>query len=180
MVLSTVKEVRAPGGSRSHFVPRSRVVLLKGYGPEGFDFFTNGMSDKGRELAATPCAALVFWWEALQRQVRVEGCVSPLPQAAAQAYFASRPRDSQLGAHASAQSSELRGGRRELEESFQAARRTFEGQAHVPKPEHWGGYRVTPKRVEFWQGREGRLHDRLVYERSGLEGGEWSLKRLAP
>ncbi len=154
--------------------PSSRMVLLKGVSGEGFVFFTNMRSRKGEELAAEPRCALLFPWHPLERQVRVEGAASVLPRADVAAYFATRPRESRLGAHASHQSRVV-ASRAELDEAYAEAERTYS--AEVPVPEEWGGYRVRPDVVEFWQGRPGRMHDRLVYRRVG-EG--WRTERLAP
>ena len=154
--------------------PAARTVLLKGL-DSGFVFYTNYASRKGRELEATGRAALLFPWHDLQRQVRVEGTAARVDPAESAAYFAQRPRGSQIGAWASPQSEEV-ASRAELDERYAAAEARFEGQ-EVPVPPHWGGYRVTPEVVELWQGRSGRMHDRLVYRRA--EGG-WELVRLAP
>jgi pyridoxamine 5'-phosphate oxidase len=156
--------------------PSARTVLLKDADPEGFVFFTNYHSDKGAALAANPQAALHFGWYPLQRQVRVEGSVSQVGRQESEAYFATRPRGSQLGAWASAQSSVV-ASVAELAESYRAAEERFAG-VEVPCPEHWGGYRVTPDLVEFWQGQPSRMHDRLLYRRQG--DGAWTLTRLAP
>jgi len=156
--------------------PSSRFVLLKGFDGEGFRFFTNTASRKGRGLAADPRCALLFPWHPLERQVRVDGHAVPLPRAAVEAYFDRRPRGSRLGAWASHQSSPV-AGREELSEAYDEAERRFEGVDEVPPPDEWGGYVVVPDAIEFWQGRPGRLHDRLVYERSG-DG--WVTRRLAP
>ncbi|MGO4255508.1 pyridoxamine 5'-phosphate oxidase [Marmoricola sp. RAF53] len=155
--------------------PSSRTVLLKGYGPDGFVFFTNYDSAKGADLAADPRCALLFGWYPLQRQVRVEGTATPVPRAETEEYFATRPRGSQLGAWASAQSAVV-GSRAELDAAFAATEERF-GDGGIPAPPHWGGYRVRPERVEFWQGRRSRMHDRLVYARAG-DG--WTVQRLAP
>lgn len=157
--------------------PRARFVLLKDVGPQGFVFYSNDNSAKGAELAAQPFAALTFYWAALERQVRIEGHVVRVADEVADAYFASRPRESQIGAWASAQSSVVES-RDALEAAEQAAAERFAG-APVPRPPHWGGYCVVPSRVEFWQGRPGRLHDRVAYERSA-EGAAWERVRLAP
>lgn len=154
--------------------PSSRLVLLKGFTPEGWVFFTNLGSRKGAELLANPHVALLFPWHPLERQVRVEGTASLLGRDDVAAYFQTRPRGSQLGAHASRQSREV-GSRTELEDAWAAADAAYPDE--VPVPEDWGGFRVAPDSVEFWQGRPGRMHDRLVYRR---EAGGWSTHRLAP
>lgn len=156
--------------------PAARTVLLKGLDDGGFVFYTNYDSRKGRELESSGRAALLFPWHDLQRQVRVEGAVARVSPAESAAYFARRPRGSQLGAWASPQSEEV-GSRAELDERYAVVEARFEG-VEVPVPPHWGGYRVTPEVVELWQGRSGRMHDRLVYRRGPGEG--WSLTRLAP
>lgn len=166
MVVATV----SPDGQ-----PAARIVLLKGVTDEGFTFFTNTASAKGRDLAAEPRCALLFPWHPLERQVRVEGVASPLPQDEVAAYFAARPRGSQLGAHASHQS-QVVSGREELAAAYAAAEETY-ADRDVPVPEEWGGYRVRPEVFEFWQGRPGRMHDRLRYRREGLR---WTRERLAP
>jgi pyridoxamine 5'-phosphate oxidase len=150
-------------------------VLLKGFSADGFVFFTNLSSRKGRALAAEPRIALLFPWHDLERQVRVEGSAALLTRAEVEAYFSSRPRGSQLGAWASHQSSVV-GGRDELDAAYAAVEERF-ADRDVPVPEEWGGYRVTPTSVEFWQGRVGRMHDRLVYRRTA-DG--WATERLAP
>jgi pyridoxamine 5'-phosphate oxidase len=155
--------------------PSSRMVLLKGVDERGFVFYTNYDSRKGHELSANPLVALLFPWHDLQRQVRIEGRVEPLPAQESAAYFASRPRASQLGAWASPQSTEV-ASREELEERYAEVEARF-ADVDVPLPPGWGGYLVRPEIVEFWQGRRGRMHDRLVYRRAG-EG--WEVVRLAP
>lgn len=167
MVVSTVS-----GDGR----PSSRTVLLKGVGPGGFVFYTNHASRKGEELAANPRCALLFPWYALERQVRVEGVATTLEAAEVEAYFASRPRGAQLGAWASAQSSRV-GSRADLAAAYARAHERFGDHGPVPVPPTWGGYRVAPEAVEFWQGRPSRMHDRLVYLR---EGDGWAVERLAP
>lgn len=157
--------------------PSSRMVLLKGLrqgeGEAGFVFFTNTRSRKGRELAGNPRCALLFPWHPLERQVRVDGVATPLPPADVEAYFASRPRGSKLGAWASHQSRVTT--REELASAFSAADERYPDE--VPVPDEWGGYVVHAHAVEFWQGRPGRMHDRLVYRRA--DGG-WVTERLAP
>lgn len=155
--------------------PSVRTVLLKGLEDDGFVFYTNHGSRKGRALAAEPRVALLFPWHPLERQVRVEGTAELLPRAEVEAYFAVRPRGSQLGAHASAQSQPV-ADRAALEAAYVAAEREFEGREVTP-PEQWGGYRVRPDVVELWQGRPSRLHDRFEYRRAG-DG--WSVRRLQP
>ena len=159
----------SPGGA-----PSARVVLLKGLADGGFVFFTNYESRKGRELAARPEACLVFLWAELERQVRVEGRVAKIQGADSDAYYASRPLGARLSAWASAQS-ETVGDRTTLEDAFNAAAKRYRDAP--PRPPHWGGYRLAPEAIEFWQGRADRLHDRLVYRRSG---GGWTIRRLAP
>ncbi|HEY0643377.1 MAG TPA: pyridoxamine 5'-phosphate oxidase [Nocardioides sp.] len=159
--------------------PSSRMVLLKGVGPDGFVFFTNQASRKGEELAANPRCALLFPWHPLERQVRIEGVAETLDEARVEAYFRSRPRGAQLGAWASAQSRPV-SSRAELATSYARVQERFgadDGDGEVPVPPEWGGYRVVPEVVEFWQGRPGRMHDRLVYRR---DGDGWSVGRLAP
>lgn len=155
--------------------PSARMVLLKGVSPRGFVFYTNLRSRKGRDLAGNPRCALLFPWHPLERQVRVEGIATQLPREDVDAYFHSRPRGSQLGAHASHQSTVV-SGREELATAYDDVAARFEG-ADVPLPDEWGGYRVLPERVEFWQGRPGRMHDRLLYRHTH---GGWVIERLAP
>jgi pyridoxamine 5'-phosphate oxidase len=155
--------------------PSVRIVLFKGLTDGGLTFYTNYESRKGSELKDNPRAALVFWWDKLERQVRIEGVVEQLPHEQSRAYADSRPRASQLSAYASRQSRVV-ASRAELEARFSAAEKRFEG-LPVPLPAHWGGYRLRPERFEFWQGRRDRLHDRLVY-RSTADG--WRIERLEP
>ena len=155
--------------------PDARMVLLKGFDADGFRFFTNYESVKGTQLAAEPRAALIVYWRELDRQVRARGEVERLPEADSDAYFATRARDSQVGAWASPQS-RPRESREALDDLVREAETRFEGAA-VPRPEHWGGYLLRPQTVEFWQGQVGRLHDRSRYTR---EDGGWRIERLGP
>jgi len=160
--------------------PKARVVLVKGLDHQGFSFFTNYDSDKGREIAAHPFGALQFHWIMLERQVRIEGRIDRLSDAESDAYFHSRPANSRIGAWASPQSQVIES-RAWLEEREAHFRAHFDAEQHPegpPRPEHWGGYRLMPDRFEFWQGRPSRLHDRLRY-RLGPDG-HWLLERLAP
>jgi len=156
--------------------PSSRTVLLKGLTDLGFVFFTNYESRKGRDLADNPAVALLFGWYPLQRQIRVEGDAAQVTREETESYFATRPRDSQLGAWASPQSDEV-GSRADLDAAYAAAVERF-GDGPILCPPHWGGYRVLPSSVEFWQGRPGRLHDRLRYRHS--PDTQWLVERLAP
>jgi pyridoxamine 5'-phosphate oxidase len=155
--------------------PSVRMVLLKGHGLDGFVFYTNREGRKAADLAAMPKAALLFHWKSLRRQIRIEGDVSHVGDAESDAYFASRSRDSQLGAWASDQSRPL-DDRATFEARYEAVRGRFEGR-DVPRPPHWGGYRVTPRRIEFWQDREHRLHERRLFTR--IEHG-WAEALLYP
>ncbi|MCU0454085.1 MAG: pyridoxamine 5'-phosphate oxidase [Bacteroidetes bacterium] len=155
--------------------PSARVVLLKRADAQGFQLFTNTSSRKGDELSANPHAALVFFWPLLERQVRIEGRVEELTRSESAAYFASRPRESRIGAWVSQQSSIIPS-RESLERAMEEATRRF-GDGEIPLPDHWGGYRVIPERIEFWQGRENRLHDRILYQRAA-DG--WNVGRLSP
>lgn len=159
--------------------PEARTVLLKGYDSEGLRFFTNTRSAKGVALTSNPHAALVFPWHAMARQVRVVGAVHPVPDEQVAAYFATRPRDAQLGAWASPQSQVI-GSRDELERLLSEAAERFPPGTAVPVPADWGGYRVAPVTWEFWAGRSGRLHDRLRYRRSADAPTTWLRERLAP
>ena len=157
-------------------MPSVRMVLLKGHGPEGFDFYTNEESNKGRELEENAFAALLFHWKSLRRQVRIEGWVDRIPDEEADAYFASRSRESQLGAWASDQSRPLEN-REIFERRYEDMVRKFEGVA-VSRPPHWGGYRVTPQIIEFWQDRPHRLHERRLF--LAQDDGGWEEGLLYP
>lgn len=176
MCLSTVSETGAPS---------SRMVLLKSFNADGFVFYTNYESRKGRELADNALACLLFYWPELERQVRVEGRVERVSHETSETYFHSRPRDSQIGAWASDQSRPI-ASRETLEARQQEAQARFADSEVVPLPDHWGGFRLCPDHIEFWQGGTYRLHDRLVYTRppltaeSGQPTAAWSLERLQP
>jgi pyridoxamine 5'-phosphate oxidase len=156
--------------------PYARVLLLKDCDADGFVFFTNYRSDKGRQLAENPHAALVFLWLELERQVRIEGTVGKIPLAESEVYFHGRPRESRLGALASRQSQVI-ASRALLDERFQQLNAQYPDD-NIPMPNQWGGYRVRPTLLEFWQGRHGRMHDRLRYRRQA--DGHWWLERLEP
>jgi len=155
--------------------PWQRILLLKGFDENGFVFFTNFESNKGQQLAENAKASLHFFWINLERQVQVQGEVEKISREDAERYFHSRPRESQLGAWASAQSQPLEN-RAVLEQKFAEVSEQYEGQ-EIPLPEHWGGYRVKPERMEFWQGGAHRLHDRVEYQNNGAD---WSKQRLNP
>ena len=155
--------------------PEGRIVLVKGIDAAGFSFYTNYNSEKGRSLLAKPVAALTFFWPELERQVRIEGRVEKLTDSESDAYFNSRPRASQLGAWVSNQS-EVISSRDVLETRQKALEAKFNGQ-QIPRPSHWGGFRVVPDQLEFWQGRPSRLHDRIRYR---LAAGTWLIERVSP
>ena len=161
--------------------PSSRMVLMKGYSKEeGFKFYTNLQSRKARELAANPSVCLLFYWPPLHRQVRIEGRAEQLSDEAAAEYFSTRPRQSQLSAAASPQSQRI-SSRKELEERHRELSELHsDPSVKIPKPEHWGGFRVWPHSVEFWQGQSSRLHDRIVFERQNEDSDSWTTHRLAP
>ena len=169
MVVSTVS---------SEGRPSARAVLLKEFGAEGFVFFTNSNSRKGREMAVNPWAALLFLWSELERQIRIEGRVERVDAALSDRYFASRPRGAQLSAHASTQSERVEN-RGVLEARMAELEKRFAG-LEIPRPAYWGGFRVVPEVIEFWQGRPDRLHDRVVYTRSASDRAVWTIARLQP
>lgn len=155
--------------------PHARIVLLKSFSEKGFAFYTNYNSAKGRQLAANPNAALCFYWPEMERQIRIEGEVQKMSREESEAYFNSRPVGSRIGALASRQSQEINS-REELERSFAELEKKY-AETEIIMPEWWGGYLLQPRSFEFWQGRESRLHDRLKYEKHGME---WRIKRLSP
>ncbi|MEH2240323.1 pyridoxamine 5'-phosphate oxidase [Nostoc sp.] len=156
--------------------PSARMVLLKDFDERGFAFFTNYNSRKGQELAENPLAALVFWWAELERQVRISGYVEKVSETESDQYFHTRPANSRLGAWVSNQS-EVIESREVLERRLQEFHSKYENE-EIPRPPHWGGLRVIPTQIEFWQGRSSRLHDRLLYSR--LDNGTWKIERLSP
>jgi pyridoxamine 5'-phosphate oxidase len=158
-------------------IPSARIVLLKGYSEKGFEWYTNYNSRKGKELLENPKAAMVFVWLELERQIRIEGNVRQLLPEESTAYYQSRPKDSQIGAWASPQS-EVIEDRSLLEENVKMLVEQYADATELPRPEYWGGYRLEPTMVEFWQGRSSRLHDRIRYVLT--EGGDWKIERLAP
>jgi pyridoxamine 5'-phosphate oxidase len=157
-------------------IPSGRIVLLKGVTDGCFLFYTNYLSRKGVELTANPRAALTFFWQELERQVRIEGIIQRLTEAESFAYFATRPKSSRIGAWASPQSQPLRN-RQELEQLFEETANRYQTTDDIPLPPHWGGFRLIPHYFEFWQGRHSRLHDRIVYEKTS-DG--WNIGRIAP
>ncbi len=160
---------------RSDGFPTSRIVLLKDLSDKGFSFYTNYNSDKAAEIEANPKVSLNFLWHALEKQVRIIGICEKLPESESQEYFASRPRPSQIGAWVSPQSEAIPG-RDFLLNRLKEIEKQYENK-EVPRPAHWGGYRVMPVEIEFWQGRSGRLHDRILYKK---ENDNWRFERLAP
>jgi len=155
--------------------PSARIVLLKGFNEKGFVFYTNYQSHKGKELAENPNAALVFFWKEIERQIRIEGVVEKISAEESDAYFFSRPEGSRIGAWASPQSKIITN-RQLLEANVERLIKEF--QQNIPRPDHWGGYRLMPSLIEFWQGRTNRLHDRFQYTKISQE--KWKIERLAP
>jgi pyridoxamine-phosphate oxidase len=157
-------------------IPSARIVLLKGFDPEGFIFYTNYESHKGKELKENPHGALVFFWHDLERQVRIEGKIKKVKAGESDLYFHSRPKESRLGAWASPQSQVIED-RQILEETFEELVSSYE-HTEPPRPDFWGGYRLIPNKIEFWQGRPSRMHDRILFKKSAK--GNWKVVRLAP
>lgn len=176
-VSSQIEEVNAMtlATATTDGIPSARIVLLKGFSEEGFKFYTNYDSHKGAELAQNSRAALVFFWKELERQVRVEGAVEKVSEEDSEAYFKTRPEASKIGAWASPQSATI-DGRNIIEENMLKYKEKF-GEENIPKPPHWGGYIVKPVKIEFWQGRRSRLHDRIQYT---LQSANWKIERIAP
>ncbi|MEX0812159.1 MAG: pyridoxamine 5'-phosphate oxidase [Chitinophagales bacterium] len=163
--------------SGENMQPSARIVLLKGFEPDGLIFYTNYKGRKGEQLAENPRASLLFFWGPLERQVRIEGKVEKVSPEASDEYFHSRPKGSQLGAIASEQSTEIPS-RQVLEDRLSELEKKYANTDKIPRPEHWGGYTLKPHYWEFWQGRPNRLHDRIAYQLDG--SGEWKMSRLAP
>lgn len=176
-MLSDIEEPNAMtlATATNNGIPSARIVLLKGYDEKGFIFFTNYNSHKGNQLMENPHAALVIFWKELERQIRIEGAVEKVSEEESDAYFSSRPAESRIGAWASPQSAIIEN-RKLLEENVQMYQQKFGEQ--IPRPAHWGGFRVVPVKIEFWQGRSNRLHDRIQYTKN--ENGWWTIQRLAP
>ena len=162
--------------SNSNGQPSARMVLLKGFGPKGFSFYTNYTSRKAQELMQNPQAGMMFWWKEIQRQVRIEGNVVKTTEEQSQGYFHSRPRESQISAWASPQSQEIN--EQYLEVKRNEVEKRFAGEDPLPLPHFWGGFILQPAIIEFWQGRENRYHDRFRYRRS--DDNKWTIERLAP
>lgn len=157
--------------------PSGRIVLLKGFSPTGFMFYTNYLSRKGKEITKNPLGALTFFWGTLERQVRIEGTIEKLSKEESEQYFHSRPRKSQLGAVASPQSQEV-ASRDILEKKLEQLEAEYGDEGEIPKPSYWGGYILKPRLIEFWQGRRSRLHDRILYKK--IDNKNWKKVRLAP
>lgn len=162
--------------SDKNSIPSARILLLKSYDKKGFVFYTNSNSRKGTEILENPYGAICFWWDKLQRQVRIEGVISLISQDEAEAYFKTRPRGSRIGAWCSDQSKVI-GSREKLEDEYAKYDKKYDGK-DIPKPEYWNGYNLNPLSIEFWQGREDRLHDRWRYRLD--QTGKWIIERLAP
>ncbi len=160
----------------SNGIPHARIVLLKGLEKSNFVFFTNYDSSKGKEITENPHAALVFFWKELERQVRIEGVIGKIPASESDTYFNSRPAGSRIGAWASPQSREI-ADRNILDVNYARYEEEF-SKIEIPRPSHWGGYKVIPNRIEFWQGRSSRMHDRIVFSKNETE--KWERSRLAP
>jgi len=156
--------------------PHARIVLLKGYDENGFTFYTNYNSNKGKEVTETPIVSLTFFWGDLERQVRIEGSIKKVSEVESDDYYHSRPRGSQIGAWVSNQSSVI-AGRAVIEQRLVELENEFKGEEIIPRPTHWGGYCVNPERIEFWQGRPNRLHDRILFTKFG---DDWKIERLSP
>lgn len=157
-------------------IPSARMVLLKGFDENGFVFYTNYFSHKGQDLDENPHAALVFYWHELERQIRIEGSVKKVSKKESESYYHSRPKESRIGAWASPQSEKIDD--RQIIEDMYAELSQSLADTEPPYPDFWGGYRIKPKRIEFWQGRTSRLHDRILYEKT--KKGNWKISRLAP
>lgn len=162
--------------SDKNSIPSARILLLKSYDKKGFVFYTNSNSRKGTEILENPYGAICFWWDKLQRQVRIEGVISLISQDEAETYFKTRPRGSRIGAWCSDQSKVI-GSREKLEDEYAKYDKKYDGR-DIPKPEYWNGYNLNPLSIEFWQGREDRLHDRFRYRLD--QTGNWIIERLAP
>jgi len=173
----TLPEACALGSATKEGRPSVRFVLLKGVDAEGFYFFTNYLSQKSKDFESNPFASLCFFWDYLQKQIRIEGRVNRVSERDSDTYFKTRARGSQIGAWASVQSSPI-AGREELEKKVEEFTLKFEGR-DVPRPPHWGGFRLVPDRMEFWTGRESRLHDREVFVRAN-DGRSWKFQKLSP
>jgi len=171
MVLSTASK---------NGIPSARPVLLKAFDDDGFVFYTNYRSRKAQDIGENPNASLVFYWDTLEKVIRIEGLIQKISEQQSTEYFNSRPRESQIGAWASHFQSAKVSGREELEKNAQEYEEKFKGIEVIPKPDYWGGFIVQPLYFEFWQGRQSRLHDRICFERKSLDSSDWKLSRLSP